>query len=562
MEVQHFIILSRNAYISNYGCAPETATVYGYTGTPAEEYGKIWSKFVDISKIGSLTTPVSLNLLPMTIEAEIPTPVEMIVYPENEYAYVWSSSDESIATVENGVVTGVSDGTADITVTAGTKSATATVTILTPLKDFSLAAEKADMPVGHTMMLGVAERIPAAAPTAISYSVSDDTVISVDGNGNVTALAAGQATLAASSTNGIVRSCEVSVFEPATQLSLSHAELEIPAFESAQLTATVTSGSETLTNRMVTFTSSNTDVAQVDQNGLVTLVGNGDAVITVSVVGNEDMSAQCRIIVTGYVYAERIEITGESIVDAGKNILLSASVLPAEASDRRVKWMSSDESIATVKDGVVSGVSGGSVNITAFHADNVLAIYAVTVRPKATDIQMNTETLELAEMDAFSQYPLSAVAWPEGSAAEKITGWTSSDESIVSVNQKGLVTALRSGTAVITAESANGFTAACQVNVVSDPAVLRIPDGVVEIEEEAFTGMTAVKYVYLPDGMETIGKAAFKGCGSLLFVRMPGSVTSIAVDAFDGCDKLCIVCPEGSMAQRYAETNGICHVGK
>ncbi len=152
----------------------------------------------------------------------------------------------------------------------------------------------------------------------------------------------------------------------------------------------------------------------------------------------------------------------------GDNHTLIATITPEDATDKTVTWKSSDPGIATVsEDGVVTAVSVGTATIYASSSNGLTAECAVTVKPgvvAVTGISLtNTELL----MKEGQVTDLIAIVRPEN-ATDKTVVWSSSDEQIVTVDQNGVVTAIKQGNAIITAETANGIKAVCYVTVVPD----------------------------------------------------------------------------------------------
>ncbi|MCI9178196.1 MAG: Ig domain-containing protein, partial [Clostridia bacterium] len=127
---------------------------------------------------------------------------------------------------------------------------------------------------------------------------------------------------------------------------------------------------ENAENKKLAWTSSNQAVATVDENGLVTGETVGNAIITATTTDESNLSATCNLTV-------KIPVTGISLnktsakVEIGKTINLIATVEPENATNKEIKWESSNTSIATVSNtGVVTGVANGTVTITATSLDN------------------------------------------------------------------------------------------------------------------------------------------------------------------------------------------------
>ncbi|MDE6017468.1 MAG: Ig-like domain-containing protein, partial [Muribaculaceae bacterium] len=147
----------------------------------------------------------------------------------------------------------------------------------------------------------------------------------------------------------------------------------------------------------------------------------------------------------------------------GENATLTATVAPENATFKDVTWTSDNEAVATVKDGVVTAVAAGSATITAT-ADGQSATCTVTVAAKViavTGVTLNQETLSLTEGENAT---LTATVAPVNATDKDVT-WTSDNEDVATV-ENGVVTAVKAGTANITA-AAGGKSATCAVTVVA-----------------------------------------------------------------------------------------------
>jgi predicted outer membrane repeat protein len=197
----------------------------------------------------------------------------------------WSSSNESVATVADGVVTAVSDGTATITVTTvnGGFTATCNVTVYTPVTGVSLNEEAITLEVSETFTL-VATITPAGATDqTVGWVSGNQSVATVNNSGLVTAVSAGTATISVVTVDGsFIATCDVTVIEPSiavTGVSLDQTTLALEPGNTATLVATVAPGDAT--DKSVSWTSSNEAVATV-ADGVVTAVADGTCTITVT----------------------------------------------------------------------------------------------------------------------------------------------------------------------------------------------------------------------------------------------------------------------------------------
>ena len=164
-------------------------------------------------------------------------------------------------------------------------------------------------------------------------------------------------------------SCRITV--PATMVetvTLPSAEETLRAGETLTLTPTVLPANAT--TKALEWTTDNADVATVD-NGVVTGVSVGEANITATATDGSGASATCKVTVTpGEVKVASIALSPtEATVEAGHKLTLTATVLPADATNQALTWRSSSRDIATVADGVVTTLKAGSVTITAETTD-------------------------------------------------------------------------------------------------------------------------------------------------------------------------------------------------
>lgn len=159
-------------------------------------------------------------------------------------------------------------------------------------------------------------------------------------------------------------------------------------------------------------------------------------------------------------------------VPQGTDYLLEAKYTPEEATLTDIYWKSSNTSIATVENGLITGKAKGNCTITAYADGGAAATCSVTVTQKAPDVDaIQLETCGLAIAKGQS-YRLRYKIWPEevGSLTPK---WTSSNTSVATVTADGTIKAISAGTAVITAKynnASNYKSDACQVTVVSSAA--------------------------------------------------------------------------------------------
>jgi len=204
----------------------------------------------------------------------------------------------------------------------------------------------------------------------------------------------------------------------------------------------------------VEWTSSDESVATVDATGMVVAVSAGEADITASVTDSE-MSAVCKVTVK--VAAKDITVPDSLDVklNDGNETTVEATVSPADATDVKVSYASTDEAVATVdKDGRVQVLQPGECDIVT-----TLTQEDKKVVEKKTHIKAYYEvegiTLDKTEgvLTAGNTVALNATVLPEEIADETTVTWTSSDEKVATVDENGKVTAIAAGEATITANA-------------------------------------------------------------------------------------------------------------
>lgn len=391
------------------------------------------------------------------------------VYPTSDYVadeninrdVLWSSSDESIAKVENGLVTAVGPGEVIITATTadGGFEAECKITCFMPVDLITTEKDVYFIKAGDQYKVE-----PTVLPENASFPELEWTVVSGEGSfscedGLITGLSKGSGLVRITSVDNpsVTKEIEIRIVKRVEGVSLDKTEVTLNKGETAALTATVMPSDAH--NKNYSFASDDESVVTVSEDGTVTAVGRGTAKITVT-TEDEGCTAEC--IFTVKQLAEEIVFSGnEYVVGAGKNITLEATVLPENTNDKNLDWESSNSSVATVTDGVVTGIRAGEALITATATDTgtVTASVKVTVVIHAEKIELTADTDSLWVGDSTV---LTANVLPADTTDKTVT-FTSSDESIATVDSEGKVTALsagETGTATVTVKAVSACTSA------------------------------------------------------------------------------------------------------
>jgi uncharacterized protein YjdB len=324
--------------------------------------------------------------------------------------------------------------------------------------------------VNQTYKLTATISPDCAANPRIIWSSSNASVATVDSVGFVTAIADGTAIITATTTDGsnLSASCVVTVSSiPVTSISLNKTNLTLDVNETYRLTATVLPYNAT--NKVVSWSSSNPDVATVSSSGLVTPVAPGSATITATTTDGTNLSASCQVTVVKQIKSLALSESSLTLT-LPETAQLTAFITPSDATNPVLNWTSSKPSIATVdSNGHITSVSVGTTTITATTTDgtNLSATCQVTVvKQFVTSITLNESSLVMHIGDTFQ---LIANVQPEN-ASNPTLSWTTGNSSIVSVDNNGLVSAVSGGTTYVRASAQDGSYCwtNCQIEVIPD----------------------------------------------------------------------------------------------
>ena len=410
----------------------------------------------EVTVLATDVTSVTLDKTTASLKAGESVTLTATVNPDDatDKTVTWTSSDQTVATVSNGVVTAKKVGTATITAKAGDKTATCQVTVVaTEVTSVTLNKTTASLRAGETVTLTATVNPSDATDKNVTWTSSDQTIATIS-NGVVTAKKVGTATITAKAGDKTA-TCLVSVLTTdVTSVTLDKTTASLRAGETVTLTATVNPSDAT--DKTVTWSTSDQTIATVS-NGVVTAKKVGTATITAKAGGK---TATCTItVVATEVTSVTLNKTTASL-RAGETVTLTATVNPSDATDKTVTWSTSDQTIATVSNGVVTAKKVGTATITAKAGDKTATCQITVVATEVTSVTLNKTT---ASLKAGETVTLTATVSPSD-ATDKTVTWTTSDQTVATVSN-GVVTAKKVGTAIITAK-AGSKTATCTITVV------------------------------------------------------------------------------------------------
>ena len=340
-----------------------------------------------------------------------------------------------------------------------------------PVSSVKISKTAIQMKVGETETLTVTVTPSNATEKEVFWTSSNPDVVDVDTEGLITAKKVGKATITAE-VGGVKAKCSVEVtpsYIEVSSVELDKSEASLRVAETVTLKAIV--NPDDATDKTVTWSSSDETIAIVS-NGVVIAKKVGKTVV-IAQAGNKTATCQVTVLATD-VTSVTLDKTTASL-RAGETVTLTATVNPSDATDKTVTWTTSDQSVATVSNGVVTAKKVGTATITAKAGDKTATCQITVVATEVTSVTLNKTT---ASLRAGETVTLTATVNP-ADATDKTVTWTSSDQTVATV-LNGVVTAKKVGTATITAK-AGSKTATCKITV--EPSSVDNNLGDFEVEE-------------------------------------------------------------------------------
>ena len=319
-------------------------------------------------------------------------------YPENlydptKYKSIWTSSNTAVATVDKGVVEALSVGESTITVSISDNISTSCRVVVKPIE--ILPSFKLDNNSNYEVLVGEIIQLKPSISGYLDkkmyklvYTSTNDAVAKVGNDGKIETIGAGECQIKVEIVGTEISKVKEPVTtiynikvlpDEVTNIILDNKNVIIDKGES--YTFEVEFEPKIITNKTIKWISSNTDVATIDENGILTGVGYGECTIT-AISSNNEVTAECKVRVSS---VRGFEIDKSSLrILIGSTDNITANIRPATAN-QNVIWTSSDESIATVENGVVTGVAVGTATITAttedglFHRNCEVTICGITM---------------------------------------------------------------------------------------------------------------------------------------------------------------------------------------
>ncbi len=422
-----------------------------------------------------VTTPVgeiSINPDKIEIERGKEDTVQVLFNPSGptNNNVLWFTSNPKIAEVNGdnytATIKGVSGGSATISVISedGLKIATCDVYIREPVTGVTLneTSVTSSMAVGQYQLKATVNPEGDGVNRNVTWSSSNEAVATVDETGLVHFVSPGHATIVCKTEEGgYIAMCNISISIPIASITLDHTDEIMRVGDTLRITGAVEPIEAS--DKTLVWETSNPNVCIVDSTGFVQAVGVGSCTILCKSYDNGGASAMCNIYVKQPVKEVRLNVN-EITVRKGQVFWLNATCLPENADNKICTWKSDDEEVCTVEpDGKVTAVGAGKTSITVTNEDSgKIAFCVVTVTQPITGIKLNSEYQQLW---VGAKYAVIPVIEPYDAENKKVT-YLSSDPEVASVDENGIVTALKGGSTVIEVTTDElKLTAACTIDV-------------------------------------------------------------------------------------------------
>jgi len=476
------------------------------------------------------TEPVltTINVTPKTITLNVndtitfnATALDQNGQPMTVSEINWTSSNETVGTIDtSGVFTALAVGTTEITATSGNVSGTANVTVSEDAPTEPVATSITISPSTVTLAINETERFNATVldqrgremtNVTVTWTSSNTTVGSIDADGIFTALAAGTTNVTASAGN-ISAEATVTVndseVEPiATEIRITPPRATLAVNDTQRFMATIfDQDGQPMSVSEINWTSSNETVGSIDTNGIFTALAAGTTNVTASAgnisasAGNISAEATITVNADEPVLARLVIQPSAVTLNVGDDLLFEVSGFDRSGnvvSDVAVTWASSDETVGTIDEfGTFIALAVGTTNVTVT-ADNVSGTATVTVNdgeeePIATTLAITPAaiTLNVNDTAVFAANALDQNGRPITVGS---INWTSSDETVGTIDAGGIFTARAAGRTTITASGQN-ITGTVDVRVTNESSGVVVTPSEITVYAGDTRRFTAIPY--------------------------------------------------------------------
>ena len=407
---------------------------------------------------------------PLTYRLDADNPAQGVRY---------SSANPAVATVDaGGTVTAAGPGQTQILLDSdsGARAKVQVEVVSAHIATLVLNTDRMSMEKGQVTGLR-AIFDDKADNTLVQWSSENDQVARVDAVGRVSAVGGGRTRITATAMNGLSASADINVHVTGNAMRITPEDVHLGVGSPLRLGTNYIPADTT--DEVARWTSSDESVLQVQSDGILRAVAEGQAVL--SAFSSEGLGASTVVYVEPPVADFEVTPTAATI-KRGNTLTLEPRFFDAQgnidanSSSHLVNWTSSNPSVASVEDGVVTAIRTGSARISAA-ADGMIASSVINVQTIVEEIRLNLHQMYVLREQTVMPIQLEAELIPADADDKRLT-WSADNDLVATVNQRGLVELVGGyGTATITVKAASGAQAQFVVNVVAS-----LPEGVASQE--------------------------------------------------------------------------------
>ena len=387
----------------------------------------------------------------------------------------WLSSDSGIFEITDSTdltvtILGKTGGTAVLTALNAENIVVGycKVTVNQEAEGIKLSQTAVTVPLSHkTYQLYATLSPDNTTNTKIIWDTQNSKVATVDQNGLVTFKNSGTATISAQSADNplLIAYCTFTIEKAITSVELDYHDVEMYTGETKRLSYMVYPSNAT--HPEVTWTSLNTSVVAVDDSGMLTAKGPGDAWVMIMSVENGSCYDMCHVVVKQVATGVKMNYT-ELNMDRGEYFDMEVTITPINSTEASLTWESLNPSVATVSStGRITARAAGTAIILVKTQSGVTSYCTVTVLEPVSSMELDPKELFIDVGEIFEMTPVFSPKAPTNMEVK----WSSSNEDVVTVNALGEVEGISRGDAVIICETVDGgFRDFCLVKV-TDPAI-------------------------------------------------------------------------------------------
>ena len=334
---------------------------------------------------------ISLHEVSLEINGTISLTASPVPANADDVNIIWNSDEPEVCTVnEEGLVKAIRPGVSNIIAMSsdGLICDTCQVTVIAHAESISLSTNSVVLSnIGDSKKIEVTILPENAVDKSVTWKSSNEQVCSVSQEGVIVATGAGSTIVTATTVDGgHTANCVVKVLQHVTGLGLEKKSISLKVGENESLKAEVKP--DNADDKAVKWSSSNEQIATVDTIGNVKALKAGEAWIKAVSVDNAEAKDSCKVTVTQPVTGITISQESIRLTNIGENKQLEATVLPEDASNKEVKWKSSNESICMVANGKVIATGFGTSVVMVTTVDGgFMASCTVTVESENTSIE-------------------------------------------------------------------------------------------------------------------------------------------------------------------------------